>query len=366
MAEMQCAIRCSGITKTFGSVVANDAIDLEVNYGEVLALVSYPSYDNNRLANGVDADYYAGLQSDLSNPLWDYATQMRSAPGSTYKPVVASALLMEGVTNLTETVNCVGAFTRFEDRTFRCHIYPGAHGELNITGAITRSCNYFFYEMAYRMGTSEDGTFDSDLANEKIKVYADLYGLTEKSGVEIEESTPQFSTENAVPSAIGQGNHNYTTAGLARYVATVANRGTCYNLSLLDRVTDHAGNLLEDFTPEVRNTIEMPTSYWDAIHEGMQGVTENKAYFRELSIDTAGKTGTAQQSRSHPNHALFIGFAPYEDPEIAVAVRIANGYTSANTAEVAADLFKYYYNLVDEEEVLTGTASGSSGQTIAD
>ena len=92
--------------------------------------------------------------------------------------------------------------------------------------------------MAYRMGTSEDGTFDSDLANEKIKVYADLYGLTEKSGVEIEESTPQFSTENAVPSAIGQGNHNYTTVGLARYVATVANRGTCYNLSLLDRVTD--------------------------------------------------------------------------------------------------------------------------------
>ena len=134
---------------------SGSCVVVDPNSGEVLALVSYPSYDNNRLANGVDADYYAGLQSDLSNPLWDYATQMRSAPGSTYKPVVASALLMEGVTNLTETVNCVGAFTRFEDRTFRCHIYPGAHGELNITGAITRSCNYFFYEMAYRMGTSE-------------------------------------------------------------------------------------------------------------------------------------------------------------------------------------------------------------------
>ena len=335
---------------------SGSCVVVDPNSGEVLALVSYPSYDNNRLANGVDADYYAGLQSDLSNPLWDYATQMRSAPGSTYKPVVASALLMEGVTNLTETVNCVGAFTRFEDRTFRCHIYPGAHGELNITGAITRSCNYFFYEMAYRMGTSEDGTFDSDLANEKIKVYADLYGLTEKSGVEIEESTPQFSTENAVPSAIGQGNHNYTTVGLARYVATVANRGTCYNLSLLDRVTDHAGNLLEDFTPEVRNTIEMPTSYWDAIHEGMQGVTENKAYFRELSIDTAGKTGTAEITSLVPNHALFIGFAPYENPEISLAVRIGNGYSSDYASQVGCKVIEYYFGLNEEDEIITGGA----------
>ena len=201
-----------------------------------------------------------------------------------------------------------------------------------------------------------DGTFDSDLANEKIKVYADLYGLTEKSGVEIEESTPQFSTENAVPSAIGQGNHNYTTVGLARYVATVANRGTCYNLSLLDRVTDHAGNLLEDFTPEVRNTIEMPTSYWDAIHEGMQGVTENKAYFRELSIDTAGKTGTAEITSLVPNHALFIGFAPYENPEISLAVRIGNGYSSDYASQVGCKVIEYYFGLNEEDEIITGGA----------
>ena len=335
---------------------SGSCVVVDPNSGEVLALVSYPSYDNNRLANGIDSEYYSGLQNDLSNPLWDYATQMRSAPGSTYKPVVASALLMEGVTNLTETVDCVGAFTRFSDMTFRCHIYPGAHGELNITQAITKSCNYFFYEMAYRMGTGADGTFNSDLANEKMRVYADLYGLTEKSGVEIEESSPQFSTENAVPSAIGQGNHNYTTVGLARYVATVANRGTCYNLSLLDRVTDHAGNLLEDFTPEVRNTIEMPTAYWDAIHEGMLGVTENKAYFRELSIDTAGKTGTAEITSLVPNHALFIGFAPYEDPQIALAVRIGNGYSSDYASQVGCKVVEYYFGLDDEDEIITGGA----------
>ncbi|HJA93881.1 MAG TPA: penicillin-binding protein [Candidatus Eisenbergiella merdipullorum] len=335
---------------------SGSCVVVDPNSGEVLALVSYPSYDNNRLANGIDADYYAGLQSDLSNPLWDYATQMRTAPGSTYKPVVATTLLMEGVTNLTETVDCVGSFTRFADRAFRCWIYPGAHGNLNITEAITHSCNFFFYEMAYRMGTKADGTFDSDLANEKMRVYADLYGLTEKSGIEIEESAPQFSTENAVPSAIGQGNHNYTTVGLARYVATVANSGTCYDLSLLDKVTDHAGNLLEDFTPEVRNTIEMPTSYWDAIHEGMRGVTENKDYFSELSITTAGKTGTAEVTSLVPNHALFVGYAPYDDPEIALAVRIGNGYSSDYASQIGCKVIRYYFGLDEENEIITGGA----------
>lgn len=336
---------------------SGSCVVVDPNSGEVLALVSYPSYDNNRLANGIDADYYAGLQSDLSNPLWNYATQMRSAPGSTYKPVVATTLLMEGVTNLTETVNCVGSFTRFSDRAFRCWVYPGSHGSLNISEAITNSCNFFFYEMAYRMGTGTDGTFNSDLANEKMRIYADLYGLTEKSGIEIEESTPQFSTENAVPSAIGQGNHNYTTVGLARYIATVANSGTCYNLSLLDRVTDHAGNLLEDYTPDVRNTIEMPTSYWNAIHEGMHGVTENSDYFSNLELETAGKTGTAEVTSLVPNHALFVGYAPYDDPEIAISVRIGNGYSSGYAAQVGAKVFRYYFGLDEEDEIITGNAN---------
>ena len=115
--------------------------------------------------------------------------------------------------------------------------------------------------------------------------------------------------------------------------------------------------------------MDIADSSWNAVQQGMRLVAEDTTVLNELSalgLNVAGKTGTAQQSRSHPNHALFVGYAPYENPEIAVAVRIANGYTSSNTAEVAADVFKYYFNLVDEEEVLTGTASDSSGQTIAD
>lgn len=326
--------------------------------GEVLALVSYPSYDNNRLANGIDADYYASLQNDLSKPLWDYATQMKTAPGSTYKPVSAATALMNGVVTLEEDVDCEGYFTRYADRALRCWIAPGAHGNLDVTGAISNSCNYFFYEMGYRLGLSElDGTtFSNEASNEKMKEYADLFGLTEKTGIEIEETTPEFSDQTASLSAIGQGNHNYTTVGLARYAATIANRGSCYNLSLLDKVTDHNGNLLEDFSPELRNTVELPTAFWEAIHSGMKGVVEKKDYFQKLELETAGKTGTAEENKLRPAHALFIGFAPYEDPQIALAARIANGYSSDYAAQISCKVIEYIFGLEDEDVLLSGKA----------
>ncbi len=326
--------------------------------GEVLALVSYPSYDNNRLANGIDADYYASLQNDLSKPLWDYATQMKTAPGSTYKPVSAATALMNGVVTLEEDVDCEGYFTRYADRALRCWIAPGAHGNLDVTGAISNSCNYFFYEMGYRLGLSElDGTtFSNETSNEKMKEYADLFGLTEKTGIEIEETTPEFSDQTASLSAIGQGNHNYTTVGLARYAATIANRGSCYNLSLLDKVTDHNGNLLEDFSPKLRNTVELPTAFWEAIHSGMKGVVEKKDYFQKLELETAGKTGTAEENKLRPAHALFIGFAPYEDPQIALAARIANGYSSDYAAQISCKVIEYIFGLEDEDVLLSGKA----------
>lgn len=328
--------------------------------GETLALVSYPSYDNNRLANGIDADYYAALQDDLSKPLWDYATQMRTAPGSTFKMVTSTSILMSSTAGLYDTVKCTGSFTRFE-RPMRCWIYPnGAHGELTISEAITHSCNHFFYEMAYQMGLNGEGenqTYDDELANSIMLEYVDQYGLSEKTGIEIEESSPLVSSDaNASQAAIGQGSHGYTTVGLARYVTTVANSGTCFELTLLDKVTDHHGNLLQDYGPEIRNKIEMPTSYWDAIHSGMKGVVQNKRYFVESGITAAGKTGTAEENKLRPNHALFVGYAPYESPEIAIATRIANGYTSDYAAQISCKVLQYYFELVDEDEILSGTA----------
>lgn len=187
--------------------------------------------------------------------------------------------------------------------------------------------------------------------------YADLYGLTEKSGVEIAEEAPKVSDTDAIRSAIGQGTNNYTTVGLARYITTVANSGTCYNLSLLDKVTDSEGNLIEDFTPTVRNTLNVSDSTWNAIHSGMRRVIEDKTYYRGMGINVAGKTGTAQENRNRPNHALFVSYAPYENPEISVTTRIAFGYAADFAAQLTQDVYKYYYKLEDEEVLIDGTAA---------
>lgn len=332
----------------------------DVNNGDVLALVSYPSYDNNRMANGVDADYYAQLNADLSSPLLNYATQQRTAPGSTFKMVSATAGLQEGVINTNTIIKCNGIFEKITPSP-RCWIYPrGTHGNLNVTGGIENSCNIFFYEVGYRLGTEGD-RYNSDLGLEKLAKYADLYGLSEKSGVEISEYQPKVSDFDAVRSAIGQGTHNYTTVGLARYVTAVANSGTCYNLTLLDKVTDRDGNLVKKYEAEVRNTIDLSETSWSAIHKGMRRVVEKKSYYANFPIAVAGKTGTAQESTSRPNHALFVGYAPYEKPEIAIAARVAFGYSSDYAAQIAQDVIKYYYQVEDEETMLTGTADTVAG-----
>ncbi|NBH81752.1 penicillin-binding protein [bacterium C-53] len=321
--------------------------------GEVLACVTYPSYDNNRLANTIDAEYYNSLTTDLSNPLYSYATQQRTAPGSTFKLVSAVAGLQEGVTTLSEKIDCVGLYNRVDNP--RCWKRTG-HGLLDIVGGITNSCNFFFYEIGYRLGTDVAGRYDSELGLGKLAQYAEMFGLSEPSGIELSESEPRISSEDAVRSAIGHGTNNFTTVGLARYVTTIANSGTCFKLSLLDNLTDASGNVLEEYTPEVRNKIEIPDSTWEAVHLGMRGVVENASAFRNFPITAAGKTGTAQQIASRPNHAVFVGFAPFETPEISIATRIAYGYTSANAVEVSRDVMKYYFKLEDIEEIITGEA----------
>ncbi|MCH4191238.1 MAG: penicillin-binding protein, partial [Butyrivibrio sp.] len=337
-----------------GSMVITD-----VRNGDVLALVSYPSYDNNKMANGVDAAYYAKLRSDLSKPLYNYATQQKTAPGSTFKMVSATAGLMEGVITTTSTITCVGQFDKITPSP-RCWIYPRGHGSLNVSGGIKNSCNYFFYTVGYGLGL-QGNTYSSDVGLAKLKKYADMYGLTEKSGIEIDESDPQVSTQDAVRSAIGQGTNAYTTVGLARYVTTVANSGTCYNLTLINKTTDSDGNLLKDYSASVRDKINMPQSDWDAIHTGMRGVVESKAYFNNIGVNVAGKTGTAQERTDRANHALFVGYAPYENPEIAIATRVAYGYSSSYAAQITKDVFQYYYNESKRDEIRSGVAKELDG-----
>ena len=342
-----------------GSIVVTD-----VNNGDVLALVSYPSYDNNKMANGVDANYFASLQNDLSRPMINYATQQRTAPGSTFKMVSATAGLMENVISTSETITCIGTYDKITEPP-RCWIASngGAHGALNVAGGIQHSCNWYFYEVGYRLGMVGN-VYNSEVGLNMLAKYADMYGLSEPSGVEIEEYEPKISDLDSVRSAIGQGTNNYTTVGLARYVTTVANSGTCYNLTLIDKTTDHSGENAVENHAEIRNRIDMDTSYWDSIHLGMRRVVEAKSYYSDLGVNVAGKTGTAQESTSHPNHALFVSYAPYEDPEICVVVRVANGYTSDYAAQIGREIYKYYYGLAEESEIITGTAGTLEGGQI--
>ncbi|MFA9377171.1 MAG: penicillin-binding transpeptidase domain-containing protein [Lachnotalea sp.] len=341
-----------------GSCVITD-----VNNGNVLACVTYPSYDNNKFANSIDTDYYNQLLNDKSFPLLNRATQQKTAPGSTFKMVTATAGLEEGVITTEEKITDLGIFEKVETGTAapKCWRYSSnhqTHGDINVSEALRDSCNYFFYEVGWRLSSNSSGQYSSQLGLDKLKEYATKFGLSETSGIEITESSPQITDEDSIRSSIGQGTNNFTNVQLAKYVTTVANSGTCYNLTLLDKLADSSGNVIEDYQPTVYNTLDdVQLSTWTAIHEGMRMVVEELDAFKGMDFPVAGKTGTAQESKTKPNHALFVSYAPYDDPQIAITVQIANGYASSNAAEVGRDVIKYYFNLADEAEVISGTAA---------
>ena len=338
------------------------------NTGDVLANVSYPGYDNNRLTNTMDSAYYAELNRDLAGPLYSRSTQERTAPGSTFKPISAVAGLEEGVIRSTDIIHATGVFTEAYGSP-TCWIYNqyhGSHGNINMVDAIRVSCNYYFYEVGFRLGGGRSTGYSSDRALAALSKYAAMFGFDHTSGMELPESDPKISDSDGIRSAIGQGTHLYTVSQIARYVSTIANRGTVYDLTLLDKLTDSEGKTIDDYSASVYNNIDIADNSWNTIQEGMHQVAENTAAFKDLNLTIAGKTGTAQQSKSHPNHALFMGYAPYESPQIAIAIRIANGYTSANAASMAADIFSYYFDLTDKDELLNGSATTATSAVIND
>lgn len=325
--------------------------------GDVLACVSYPGYDSSLLSNTMDTEYYTHLVNGMNNIFYNRATQEKTAPGSTFKMVSAAAALTEGLIDGNSRVYCSGEFTKVTPSP-KCWIYPSAHGSLNVVGAIQNSCNDFFYEMGYRLGTDENGNYDSDLGTDTLAEYARMFGLGETSGLEIAEAEPEISDEYAVQSAIGQGTNNYTVSQLNRYVTAVANRGTVYSLTLADKIADASGGLVRDNEADVLSTMdEISNSTWDLIQTGMEQMVEYSSTFAGLDFSMAGKTGTAQQSSLHPDHALFVGYAPADEPEISVAVRITYGYSSSYAAEIGRDIARIWLEPDSESEVLTGKAA---------
>lgn len=330
------------------------SVVIDTRTGAVLACVSYPGYDNNRLAAS-DSAYYAYLNLNQSNPLYNYATQQRTAPGSTFKPISATAGLAENVIDTSTEILDEGVFTKVSNEP-KCWAYPSNHGSINVSEAIRDSCNYFFYEVGWRLAGGND--YEDAKGIEYIQTYAKLFGLNAKTGIEIEEATPKIATEYPVMAAIGQSDNNFTTIALARYATAVANSGTVYNLTLLDHVTDAEGNTVATYSAEVKNHVDVLNSaQWNAIHSGMRMVVENMSYYKDFEVDVAGKTGTAQQARTRPNHALFIGYAPYDNPQIAVASRIAFGYTSNHAANVSRDIIGSYFGVQSSLDVINGQAN---------
>ena len=335
--------------------------------GEIRAMVSYPGYDSNKLANGVDSEYFASLQHDKSSPLLNYATQQKTAPGSTFKLVSATAGLAENVITTSDQIRCTGIYNDISNKP-KCWIYPGSHGLDNVSEAIRDSCNVFFYTVGNRLAQKKTGSYNDANGIDLIQKYAHIYGLDQKTGLEISESKSSVATKYPVMAAIGQSDNNYTTVALSRYVTAVAS-GKKYNYQLMNKIVDADGKTVKKYKADYEDISDtLTSSQWDAIHSGMREVVSTMDRFQGFDIPVAGKTGTAQQT-GHANHGLFVGYAPYDDPEITIAVRIANGYNSHNAATAARNVISYYYketSMKDIKEMKAAGANGNIRNSVAD
>ncbi len=329
--------------------------------GEIRAMVSYPGYNSNKLANGVDSEYFASLQHDKSSPLLNYATQQKTAPGSTFKLVSATAGLAENVITTSDQIRCTGIYNDISNKP-KCWIYPGSHGLENVSEAVRDSCNVFFYTVGNRLAQKKTGTYNDANGIDLIQKYAHIYGLDEKTGLEISEYKSDIATMYPVMAAIGQSDNDITTVALSRYVTAVAS-GKKYNYQLMDRIVDASGKTVKKYKADYEDISDTLTdSQWDALHSGMRQVVSTMDRFQGFDIPVAGKTGTAQQT-GHANHGLFIGYAPYDDPEITIAVRIANGYSSHNAATAARNVISYYYKETSMKDIKEMKAAGVNGNT---
>ncbi len=347
--SMELPVGDLGLTPCACSVVITD-----VKTGKVLSMVSYPSYDNNKFANSVDANYYNKVVTSSAFPLMNRATQQKTAPGSTFKMVTATSVLEEGFIDPYTRVKDTVTFDKINPPWPKCWSSVG-HGTINVTQAIQHSCNYFFYEMGYLLGNGHENIVDNEKGLSRLRKYAAMYGLTQKSGVEVPEAEPTFSDVDVVRSSIGQASNSYTPSQLSRYVTTLANGGTCYDLTLVDKIKDVFEDNARKNKAKVKDELSITPSTLNAIRTGMRRVVDSgsiTSLFDKLPVHVAGKTGTAQITNNEPNHALFVSFAPYENPEISVTVQIPNGFTSGNAAELASNIYKYYYDKSSRADLL--------------
>ena len=322
-------------------------VQTDVDTGAVMAMVVYPSYDINKMANKIDLKYYNTIVADKSSPLYNRATQQRTTTGSTIKMMTSVAGLLNDAISVNETIYDRVVFDKIVPSP-SCSSSKG-HKEQDISNAIMNSCNYFFYEVGYRLATDSNGKYSDRLGLSKLEETSKLFGLGSTSGVELGEATPAFASTDAVRASIGYG-HSFTPLQISRYANTIANKGTLYKYTLIDKITDKDGSALKVLAPVVDNQItELGSAAWNKIFTGMENViqkysTSLRKDFADIPISVAGKTGTAQQGVNLPPHSVFVSFGPVEEPEISVIAMIPNGYSGNYSGYLVRDIYAQYYN----------------------
>lgn len=341
---------------------AGAAVVLNVKTGEVLAMASYPDYDPSAFVNGIDNNTWNYYINGDTKPLENKAISAMYSPGSTYKMVTALAGLETGAITTKEKIRDTGVYKKYNS-SWKCW-YTRGHGYLDVSNAIERSCNYFFYEVGDRVGI------------DNLAKYSYYLGLGHKTGIELKGEISGVLASNeiakqenrvwnpgeTISAAIGQSYNTFTPLQMAKYVGMIANRGRKLDITIVKSIirsdgsevprNEYESKVSEKLGLTADNTEEMSFNEENiqAILEGMRGVTSESggtAYstFKDFNIEVGGKTGSAQTGVEGKTNAWFVGFAPFDNPEIAIVVFVRNGGSGGYTAEVARDIIAQYFGM---------------------
>lgn len=360
-------IASGGFGKAYNAK-AGACVVINANSGEVLAMASYPNYDPSDFVGGISTEAWNNYTNNTAKPLVDKAIQNSYSPGSTYKMVTAIAGLESGAINLNTKINDTGVYKKY-GISMNCWYYTDyhrGHGYLNVSEAIEKSCNYFFYETGDRMGI------------DKLAEFAKYFGLGTKTGIELQGETAgvladretkkqkhpddqNWNPGNTLNASIGQGDNEFSPLQMARYISMLANGGHKIDVSIVKTIRNSDGSEasreeinkfvnkklgLEEDTQEEK---QLNQNYLNAVLQGMKSVTSDTggtAYerFKDFNISVGGKTGSAEAPNNQV-HAWFVGFAPFENPEIAIVVMVENGGHGNYTAEVVRDIMGEYFGM---------------------
>jgi penicillin-binding protein 2 len=364
----------TNLSPSTGSIVV-----IEPKTGDLLAAVGYPSYDNNEFVNNYNIEYSNKIYNDPTIPILNRPFVETRAPGSTFKMISAIAALENGTITPSQTIQDKTSFTKAGFPYTNCW-QAFSHGAINVAHALEVSCNYFFSEATYNLGNAKNSSTLTGIA--ALNEYMIAFGLNDRTGVEIgeyrdsreeydmvisspelrkkvalkidEESKPStyaWHDGDTVKTSIGQAENNYTAASMGKYIATLATGGERYKLHLVDRIENSKNEIIEKFEPVLETQVHVEPQNLKAVYDGMLLVTEGsrgtaKNVFRNFGVRVAGKTGTAQEFG--PDHSSFGGFAPFEDPQMAIYVVIPFGdskYTPASSSQAAKEVISEYLGL---------------------